>query len=104
MKRIKFGILIVLCIALWNGQNIYVSKQEKKLMPSTSIGLAGKVSYHEDSFNTNRNDLVYRTYGNALSLNKGSTCYIYDLSIKEELDGEAYLTIVNVLTQKEKVI
>lgn len=105
MKRIKFIIFIVLCIATWNKQNINVSKHERELMLSTSIGQVRKVSYYDDNIiNTNRNDLVHRTYGNSLSLNKGSTCYIYDLSVKEKLDGEAYITIVNVLTGKEKII
>lgn len=105
MKRIKLIILIVFCIAAWNKENISVSTYEKELILSTSIAQVRKGSYNDDKvLNINNNDLVHRTYGNSLSLNKGSTCYIYDLSVKEELDGEAYITIVNVLTGKEKII
>lgn len=105
MKRIKLIILIVFCIAAWNKENISVSTYEKELILSTSIAQVRKGSYNDDKvLNINNNDLVHRTYGNSLSLNKGSTCYIYDLSVREELDGEAYITIVNVLTGKEKII
>lgn len=105
MERIKLIILIVFCIAAWNKENISVSTYEKELMLSTSIDQVRKGSYNDDNvLDVNSNDLVHRTYGNSLSLNKGSTCYIYDLSVKEELGGEAYITIVNVLTGKEKII
>ena len=105
MKKIKLFILIIFCIAIWNEENTVVSTNDKALILSTNKDKGSEVICNDDSIlNTEANDLVHRSYGNALSLDKGSTCYIYNMSLKQEPDDEAYITIVNILTGKEQII
>lgn len=107
MRKFKLPMLLILSFIIWNNHEVKISTTAPTAIVSRNSMNAQEMLPREVQMCNNAKDdsnLVYRNYGNALSLNAGSTCYLYDMSVTEEPKGEAYITIVNILTGEEKVI
>lgn len=101
--NIKYIILLFVCVVIWYNNKVVISTKEQVLINSNNRDSI-ESCWDYDKINNSKNDLVYHEYGYALLLNKGCTCYIYDLVINIVPKGQAYIVIANILTGEEKII